>query len=75
MMTTRTEWSSEEVETTIWYVNRDGEKVRKTTRKTGVTSDWFTSDLSLTAHYFSPKRYGATFYIRAIETDFVQTTN
>jgi len=69
-MTTRTEWSSEEVETTIWYVNRDGEKVQKTTRKTGVTSGWFGSDLSLTAHYFSPKRYGATFYIKAIETDF-----
>lgn len=69
-MTTRTEWSSEEVETDIWYINRDGREVRKTTRKTGVTSDWFESDLSLTAHYYSPKRNGATFYIRAKETDF-----
>lgn len=70
MLTTRTEWTTEEVEITIWFVNADGEKIRRKTRKDGVVDEWFQNDLRLTAHLYSPIRFGADFYIKAVETDF-----
>ena len=69
-LTTRTEWTTEEVEMTIWYVNREGRKVKKMTRQTGVTSRWLVPFPRKVAHWYSPKQFGAIFYIRAIETDF-----